>query len=166
MAKFSHYYPLCLGFTLLSMGVILGLSVISPHSTLTTFQQIIQSLFFNFYSTLGIIIIGIGLLMYFINKSIIDDQLKLKAVNKQIESSPNSFNLSAIENAIFEYLSINYGKPFTSQTLMERKAELTSVNETITESTLKEFLEKLFKRGLIKRDFIEKEYYYYVIKPK
>ena len=121
-------------------------------------------MFLNTYSIFGFIIIGIGLLLYFQNKSTIKDQMKLKTVNKRIDFSRNSFNLSAIENKIFDYLSINYGKPFSSQALLKRKAELSIVNETITESNLKESLEKLYKRGLIKRDFIEKEYYYYVIK--
>lgn len=163
MSKYSHYYPLCLGSTMLFLGVILGLLLIS-NSYQITFHLIIQSMFLNIYSLLGFIIIGIGMLLYFFeNKSKIIDHMKLKTINKQIDSSRNSFDLSAIENKIFEYLSINYGKPFSSQALLKRKAELSIVNETITESNLKEYLEKLYKRGFIKRDFIEKEHYYYVI---
>jgi len=121
-------------------------------------------MFQNFYSIWGFIIIGIGLLMYFQNKSNMEDKKKLKAVKKRMDSSYISNNLSGIEDDIFKYLSINYGKPFSSQTLLKRKTEFSIANDTITESNLKDSLEVLYKQGLIKRDFIEKEYYYYFIK--
>jgi len=164
ISKYSHYYPLCLGFTTLSIGIVMGLYIISSYSYLPTFLLIIQAMFQNFYSIWGFIIIGIGLLMYFQNKSNMEDKKKLKAVKKRMDSSYISNNLSGIEDDIFKYLSINYGKPFSSQTLLKRKTEFSIANDTITESNLKDSLEVLYKQGLIKRDFIEKEYYYYFIK--
>lgn len=150
MSKFSHYYPLCLGFIIISLGVILW----------------IQGVFFFLYIFFGFIVFGIGLLLYIINNSYKKDQQKLKKINRPIESSPDHSNLSVIEKAIFEYLTINYGKPFTSRTLLKRKAELSVVTEPLTESNLKETLKKLYQRGIIKHDFIEEEHYYYVIKQK
>ena len=150
MSKYSHYYPLCLGFIIISLGVILWM----------------QGVFVFSYIFFGFIVFGIGLLLYIINNSDKKDQQKLKNINRPIESSPNHSNLSVIEQVIFEYLTINYGKPFTSRTLLKRKAELLVVTETLTKSNLKESLEKLYQRGLIKHDFIKKEHYYYVIKQK
>jgi hypothetical protein len=157
MPKWNHYYFICYGIILISIGILLVLTLFNPFSSTISFLLFILSICLNIPLIIGIVFIVIGLIIRYNSKH------KIQKSNKQLSSSIKSLNLSSTERDLYGYLKDNYGKPFSSQILFEKKDEILNENKRITKLNFMKCLEKIYGVGLIKRSIDNEDLFYYFI---